>query len=100
MERDYTQEEKYIKAKKKIQEIKGFYAHLVVTILVVPFLIFINLTFVPEFHWFWFAVGGMTIGLVIHWFTVFGYNILGLGKDWEERKIREIMNDDNYKKYQ
>lgn len=99
MERDFTQEEKYIKAKKRVQDIKGFYAHLVVTILVIPFLIFINLRFVPEFHWFWFAVGGMTLGLLIHWFTVFGYNILGLGKDWEDRKIREIMNEDNYRKH-
>lgn len=97
---NYTQEEKYIKAQKRIKEIKGFYAHLFITILIIPFLIFINLSLVPEFHWFWFAAGGMTLGLLIHWFAVFGYSMLGLDSDWEQRKIREMMEKDNYQKFQ
>ena len=95
MENDFIKEEKYARAKKKIQEIRGFYVHLVVTVLVIPFLIFINLRFVPNFHWFWFPIGGLLIGLLIHWFAVFGYSAIGLGKDWEDRKIRELMEEDN-----
>ena len=90
MERDYTQEEKYLKAQKRVKEIKGFYSHVVVTILVIPFLIFINLRFSPFFHWFWFPIFGLGFSLIIHWFTVFGF-----GRNWEERKIKELMDQDN-----
>ena len=33
------------------------------------------------------------IGLAFHAFGVFGQNIL-FGKDWEERKMKEFMDDD------
>ena len=95
MEQDYTREESYLKAQKRIKEIKGFYAHVMVTVLVIPFLIFINLQFVPQFHWFWFPIGGLGLSLVIHWIAVFGFSAIGLGKDWEERKIKELMEKDN-----
>ena len=94
---DFSKEESYLRAQKRIKEIKGFYAHLVVCIAVIPFLIFINLTFVPQFHWFWFPIFGLGISLVIHWFVVFGYSAIGLGKDWEERKIKEMMEEDKPK---
>ncbi len=100
MEADYTKEQRYIKAQKKIKDIKGFYVHLFVTILVIPFLIFINLRFVPDFHWFWFPIFGMSFGLFFHWLGVFGFAKFGLGKDWEEKKIKELMNEDNQAKFQ
>ncbi len=31
------------------------------------------------------------IGLFFHWLGVFGFQSLGLGKDWEEKKIKELM---------
>ena len=95
MEQDFTREESYMRAQKKIKEIKGFYAHVMVTVLVIPFLIFINLQFVPQFHWFWFPIGGLGLSLIIHWTAVFGFRAIGLGKDWEERKIKELMEKDN-----
>ncbi len=82
---------KYKRAAKKVQEIKGFYTHLLVFSTIMPFIIFINLKFVPEFHWFWFSLIGWGCGLFIHWFNTFGVGLLGFGKDWEERKIKEIM---------
>ncbi|MEQ6122780.1 2TM domain-containing protein [Pseudotenacibaculum sp. MALMAid0570] len=94
MERDYTEEQKFIKARKRVEEIKGFYTHIVVTILIIPFLVFINLKFVPQFHWFWFAAIGMILGVFFHWLGVFGFKNV-LGKDWEEKKIREIMKEED-----
>lgn len=91
---NYTKEQQYLKAKKRVKDIKGFYYHLGITVFVIPILIFVNLKFVPQFHWFWFATGGMTFGLFFHWLGVFGFTKLGLGKEWEEKKIREIMNED------
>ena len=68
------------------------YIHLLVTVLVIPVLIFINLKFVPQYHWFYFPVIGMSAGLFFHWLGIFGFEKLGFGKDWEERKIKEYLD--------
>lgn len=98
MEKDnYLREESYLRAKKRTQEIKGFYAHLIVNLLSIPIIITVNLVFVPGFHFFWFAVGGIAIALIIHWLVVFG-NDNKMIKEWEKKKIEEIMNErDNFK---
>lgn len=92
MKREFTEEQKYARAKKKVEKIKGLYVHLLVTVLVIPVLIFINLKFVPQYHWFYFPIIGMTTGLFFHWLGVFGFEKLGFGKDWEEQKIKEYLD--------
>jgi 2TM domain len=49
----------------------GLIVHGIVTLLVGAGLILINMTLAPEFPWSAFAVGGMLIGLLAHWW--FGY---------------------------
>jgi hypothetical protein len=93
----FTQEEKYIKAKKRVKEISGFYWHLFFYLLVnIALLVLGNNIFQEgEFlKWenystaiFW------GIGLFFHWFGVFGKNIM-FSKRWEERKIKEFMDKD------
>jgi hypothetical protein len=95
MEANFEQQQRFYKAQKKVKEIKGFYTHLVVYCLVIPVIIFVNLKFTPQFFWFWFSVFGWGLGLFFHWLGVFGFDLLGLGKNWEEKKIREIMDNDN-----
>ncbi|EAR12068.1 hypothetical protein PI23P_12062 [Polaribacter irgensii 23-P] len=92
MEIVLTEEQRYIQAKKRMERIKGFYKHLTVYCFVVSILIFINLKFEPHFHWFWFSPIGWGIGLFIHWLNIFSFNYLSIGKNWEDRKIKEIMN--------
>ena len=92
---DYSQELMYVKAKKKIKEIKGFYAHLIVILFSAPLVVWVNFKFVPGFHFFWFALGGMFLSVFFHWLGVFGLAKIGLGKDWEQRKIVELMHKDN-----
>ena len=75
------------RAKKRVQALKGFYGNLTSYCIIIPALIFINLTFSPQYQWFWFSLIGWGIGLSIHAFTVFGY-----GYNWEERKIQELLN--------
>jgi hypothetical protein len=87
------QNNKYIRAVERVEEIKGFYSSLIAYCIVIPFLIFINLKYVPQFHWFWFPAMGWGIGLVFQGFKAFAYNPF-LGRDWEERKIQEYMNED------
>lgn len=76
----------YFKAKAQVKEIKEFYGNLLSYCLVMPFLIFINYYTFWEFQWFWFPLFGWGLGLTIHGFSVFGY-----GTNWEERKIKELM---------
>jgi hypothetical protein len=93
MEANYKEEQKYFKAKKRVNDIKGFYVHLFIYLITIPIIITVNLMFVPSFHWFWFSVLGWGMGLFFHWLGVFGFQKLDLGKDWEEKKIKEFMNE-------
>ncbi|APG59771.1 2TM domain-containing protein [Christiangramia salexigens] len=85
------QENAYIKAKQRVKEIKDFYGNLITYCIVMPFLIFINYYSYWDYQWFWFPLFGWGIGLTIHGFSVFGY-----GSDWEERKIKELMDKENH----
>lgn len=82
---------RYQKAKERVEEIKGFYIHLITYILVNAVLVVINLLTSPEYYWFIWPLMGWGVGLIIHAISVFGGL---LGKSWEERKIKEIMDKD------
>ena len=82
---------RYQEAKDRVEEIKGFYFHLITYIVINAVLVVINLLTSPEYLWFIWPIIGWGVGLVIHAFSVFG-NFLG--KSWEERKIKEIMEKD------
>lgn len=82
---------KYQDAKKRVEEIKEFYIHLITYIVVNAVLVVINLVTSPGYLWFAWALLGWGIGLVIHAFSVFSSF---WGKSWEERKIKEIMEKD------
>jgi sensor histidine kinase YesM len=91
---EYSDENKaYFRAKKRVEELKGFYGNVISYCCVVPFLIFINLRYSPGFQWFWFSALGWGFGVVMHAFKVFGYS-----SDWEERKIREILEKEKQQK--
>jgi len=85
-----NQELAYNRAKKEVQQIKGFYGNALSYVLVISFLIFINLRFSPQFYWFFFPMFGWGIGLAFHAAEVFGY-----GRSWEDKKIKELMEKDN-----
>lgn len=81
----------YENAKKRTNEIRNFYIHFVVSAVVFPIILFVNLQFVPNFHFFWLALGGIIISIFFHWLEVFGFEFLGFGRKWETRKIQEII---------
>jgi hypothetical protein len=83
----------YYSAKKRVEELKGFYGNLISYCCVIPLLIFINLKFSPQFQWFWFSAGGWGFGLIMHALKVFGYS-----SAWEERKIKEILQKEDSEK--
>ncbi len=100
MENEYLEEKRYLRAQKKLKEIKGFYWHLFWYLAVNIFLwvsIYMNLdtgeSFFQYGHFFTAFFWG--IGIFFHWFGVFGRNFI-FSKDWEERKIKEYMEKDKF----
>lgn len=98
MENMNLEQQKYIRAKKKVKSVKGFYVHLVVYVLVNLFLLISQAisdqdwgvlgewqTYNTVFFW--------GIGIVFHAFNVFGLDFI-LGKSWEDKKIKELMDKD------
>lgn len=91
MENQYQEEERYYKAKKKVEEIKGFYGNLTAYIVVNIGLMVLNLVTSPEYLWFFWPLLGWGIGVAVHGMVVFNYMPF-LGKDWEEQKIKEFID--------
>lgn len=94
MKTETIESNKYLRAVERVHDIKEFYGSLISYCIVIPILIFINLNYMPQFKWFWFPMFGWGIGLVFHGFKAFSYNPF-LGKDWEERKIKEYMDNED-----
>ena len=82
----------YERAVKRVKELKGFYGNLISYCIVIPFLVILNLMTSPRQLWFYWPMLGWGIGLLAH-----GMNVFAIGKNWEEKKIQEIKNKDNFK---
>lgn len=88
-----TMDDRYLAAKKRVDDLKEFYWNLMSYCIVIPFLIFINYRTSWGFQWFWFPAFGWGIGLAFHAARVFldqGF----FGRSWEQRKIRKYMSED------
>ena len=73
MENSNSEYERYQKAKKQVNEIKGFYGHLTSYVIVLAILIYINLKYTPEYLWFIWTMFGWGIGLFFHAVRVFDW---------------------------
>jgi hypothetical protein len=85
--------ERYQKAKKQVEDIKGFYGHLASYVLVMGLLIFINLRYSPQYLWFVWSMLGWGIGLFFHAMKVFNWFPF-FNKEWEEKKIKQYMEQE------
>ncbi|MES2810912.1 MAG: 2TM domain-containing protein [Bacteroidota bacterium] len=100
-----TQDEiKYQQALKRVKKIKGFYTHAGVYLVVNIMIVILNIqdlelgesyfkleNFFTAFFW--------GIGLLTHGLSVFLPNML-MGNDWEEKKIKELMEKDKQNKWE
>ncbi|MDQ1856783.1 2TM domain-containing protein [Chryseobacterium sp. WLY505] len=83
----------YRKASKRVKDLKEFYGNLTSYGIVIPFLAILNLMTAPGYLWFLWPALGWGIGIAFH-----AINVFGIGKSWEERKIRELMEKDEKQK--
>ena len=101
MEINHNEEDRYYRAKKKVEKIKGFYANLTSYIFVNILLIGINLSTSPNHLWFYWPLLWWGVGVFFHGLKVFEV-FPTFGKDWEEKKIKELMEKEkeNREKWQ
>ena len=97
----------YERAQRKVKDIKGFYTHLAVYVIVIlavlltrgKFMsiensVFQNAEFLNWIDWNLYGTPIIWgIGLAIHGISVFGKNPF-LGKAWEERQLRKFLDED------
>ena len=95
---------KYQEAAKRVQKIKGFYTHAVVYLVINTAIIISQIQFSSSDNWslelrqfstafFW------GIGLAAHGLSVFMPTMI-LGKDWEDKKIKELMEKEKNNKWE
>ena len=89
---DPEQQQRYERARKRVEALKGFYTHAAVYVLVNIGLFVINLLAGGSWWFFWPLIG-WGIGLAVHALNVFGSGPM-LGRDWEERKTREFVDEE------
>jgi 2TM domain len=95
----------YSRARYKVDRIRGFYKHLaayiIINSLILGIKIIKNFNFGDSnfdlwvdinFYGIWLFWG---IGLAFHAFAVFGTDYF-FGKNWEENKINQIMEEDKH----
>ncbi|TMU56980.1 2TM domain-containing protein [Flagellimonas algicola] len=93
-QQSYIAEKRYIKAKERVKAIKDFYSNLTAYCIVIPFLWWLNFR-TTDFLWAFFPTLGWGFGLLMHGMEAFGTNPLW-GKRWEERKIKELMEKEDF----
>ena len=91
---DYLETKRYERAKEHVNKLKGFYGNLGMYLIFIPIFIWLNIRSGTGFPWAIFPIAGWGIGVLAHAAETFNWNPF-FGKDWEERKIRELMDDDN-----
>ncbi len=89
-----NEKNRYIRARNRVEKIKEFYSNLLSYLVIIPILAFINYQTSWEYKWFIYPMFGWGIGIVFHYFEAFG-RFPFLGKNWEERKIEELMSEDD-----
>ena len=91
---EFLADKRYKNAKKKVDNLKGFYIHFVIYCLMVPVFAYLNYISTP-FPWSLFPILGWGWGIIGHAAEAFGWNPI-FNKKWEARKIKELMDDEDF----
>lgn len=79
-------------ARKRVKKIKAWRGHAAAFVLVNAFLVALNLFTSPGHFWAVYPLLGWGLGFAIDTWETFGG--WGLSRDWEERKVRELMGEE------
>ncbi|OOV18855.1 2TM domain-containing protein [Flavobacterium sp. LM4] len=96
MEPNNPEAERYYQAQKKVKEIREFYQHLTVFLLCNPIVIAVNLMTSSGYLYFWYSLLGWGVAIILHGLKAFD-RFPFFSKEWEKRKIDEILEKENNK---
>lgn len=104
MDNSYFEQERYDRAKKQVRRIRSFYTHAIVYVVINLMLVVINIQNLEPgesyFQWKNFiTLGSWGIGLLAHGLSVFLPSIV-VGKNWEDDKIKKIMEKEKKHKWE
>jgi Na+/melibiose symporter-like transporter len=88
------EDDRYKKAQAHVRKIKGFYSNLITFFLVNILLLVINLLSNRHHLWFWWVTLIWGAILIVQAFNIFTLRNRFLSDEWEEKKIRELMEKD------
>ncbi|HEA21809.1 hypothetical protein LCGC14_1206130 [marine sediment metagenome] len=90
-------ESKYIRARERVTQIRKLYTGLMSYVVVIAILAGVNYyTNQLTYPWFLWAAFGWGIGLLFQAAKAYSLSPF-FGRDWEERKIKEFMQDNERK---
>ncbi|NGX61518.1 MAG: hypothetical protein K940chlam9_01004 [Chlamydiae bacterium] len=92
------EEKRYKEAQSRVRKMKSFYQDLVTFVWVNILLLVINLIFSPKVLWFYWVALIWGIVLIARALNTFTIKDRFLGKEWEEKKIDEILKKEKHKK--
>ena len=82
----------YDKARKRVKAKKEFYQHLTSYVTMSIFFLLLNAVTSFGAWWFYWPILGWGVGIVFHYFDIFGFPGEGnKSPDWEERAIQQEM---------
>jgi hypothetical protein len=84
------QDRQYQAAKKRVEEIKGFYMHLGIYLVFSLAMLAINEIATPDQTWYYWPILIWGAAVAVHAFVVVTENRL-LGPEWEDRKVRKLL---------
>lgn len=94
---DQYEADSYLRAKEMVKNQRAFYGNLTAYCIIIPALAIINFL-TTSFYWFFFPMLGWGLGLLFHGMAAFEWSPF-LGKDWERRKIEEIIKKEKFQNH-
>ncbi len=93
---DHHESDIYERARKRVSQKKEFYKHVAIYLTFCAFFLALNLLRFNGKYWFYWPALGWGIGLLIHYFNVFGLPGGIAGEDWESKELeKEIERQRN-----
>ncbi|WP_299252444.1 2TM domain-containing protein [uncultured Lacinutrix sp.] len=100
MDTNKIDQQRLDRARQRVKRIKSFYTHVLIYVVINLIVVFQNIenlepgeSYFQAHNFITFALWGIVI--IIHALTVFLPNFV-LGSNWEERKIKQIMEKDKH----
>lgn len=95
---DKNEQERYEKAKQRVERLKAFYKKLIVFAVVMAALLLFNMYKEPNNLWSLWIGAFWGLALIFQAFSIFTIRDSFLGSEWEKRTLEKMMNKDKEKK--